>query len=103
MTKNNLVELLATCDAELAACDQQISKLFQMLADSGISCQQKATVETQGTQQSRSTSRDSATLYTGNNNSDEVVSSGGTHRSDKIPDLPIFYNEPGKDTMKFEV
>ena len=46
MTKNNLVELLATCNAELAAYNQQISKLFQMLADSGISYQQKAIVKT---------------------------------------------------------
>ena len=53
-------------------------------------------------QQSQSTLQDSATPYTGNNNSDEVVSGGGTCCSDKIPDPPIFYNKPDKDTMEFK-
>ena len=99
LTKSDLIEQLAQRDAQLA-------ELFQLLADKENRSRREAAATPENVASAAAATTTRLTPRGDDSGDDgEAVTADSVagRRSEKIPDPPIFHNEPGKDTMKFEV
>jgi hypothetical protein len=88
--------------AELAARDRQIAEVYQLLADAHSRPEGEDDEGGAEQAQRRDQRRRESTGDTTTSRNTQQTTAGDGKRSAKLPDPPVFHNDTGKDTMKFE-